>query len=328
MKMHKITTALLLALLLGASASAEVYVGVTAALDTVSVVSEVSGTLASTDVLVGQRVAEGEALLTLSPTRAFAAWDGTVSLAEADPGEDVDGAVLRIAPVWRYTIHCSVTQAYQSAESTLVHAGETLYARCTQDGSHRAVGTVCNIEGSDYQVLTTGGELYLGEVVYLYRSTDFTAAQRVGIGTVVATDPVASEGSGTLTRLCVDAGDPVERGQLLYELDGGTVASPVSGIVASCGVQPGQSVVKDQVVACVVPDGQVGIEVTLDETAAARVQPGDTVELAFAWDIEGDTVSGTVIDCAWTAVDGAYVARIQPETDALLPLGMGVSVWI
>ena len=328
MRMLYKLTALLAALLVGVTASAEVCTGVTVALSTVSVAAEISGTLAAPAVGAGERVAEGQALLTLSSRRVFASADGTVSLAETEEGKAVDGTVLQIAPTWRYTIHCTVSQAYQSAENTLVHAGETLYARCTQDGSHRAVGTVCNIDGAAYQLLTTGGELYLGEVVYLYRGTDFTAAQRVGIGTVVASDPVAYSGSGTLTRLCVAAGDLVERGQLLYEMDGGEIASPVSGIVTAVEAQPGASVEKAQVVARVVPDGQVGVRVLLDEATAARVQPGDAVELAFASDPEGETVPGTLIDCAWVSEDGAYVARIQPQTDALLPLGLSVTVWI
>lgn len=321
-------TAILAALLLCATASAEVYTGVTAALETVNVASETAGTLAALDAEVGQRVSAGQPIMTLSSQRAFAAADGTVSLVEAGEGDDVDGTVLEIAPIQRYTIHCIVTQAYQSVENTLVHAGETLYARCTQDGSHRAVGTVYDVDGSTYKILTTGGELYLGETVYLYRGTDFTAVQRVGIGTVVATDPTAYEDSGKLARLCVTEGDLVERGQLLYEVDGGDVASPVSGIVTAIDVQPGESVVKDQIVAHVVPDGQVGVQVRVDETEAARIQPGMEVRLSFASVPEGTTVSGTVVDCSWMDADGTYLVRIRPEIDVGLPLGMSVTVWM
>ena len=60
-------------------------------------------------------------------------------------------------------------------------------------------------------------------------SCDFTLSERVGIGTVVANDTEVYEAKGALTQLCVAAGDAVERGQLLYELDGGSVEAPVSG---------------------------------------------------------------------------------------------------
>lgn len=327
MRMLRKLAALAAALTLCVTASAEVFTGVTAALSTVNVVPECFGTSTSLDAEAGQRVVAGQSLMTLSSEKTFAAADGTVSLLHADEGEDVDGTVLEIAPMQRYVIHCTVTQAYQSAENTLVHDGETVYARCTQDGTHRAVGTVCAVDGSTYRVLTTGGELYVGEVVYLYRGTDFTAARRVGIGTVMAADPVAYEGSGKLTRLCVDEGDPVERGQLLYALGGGTVEAPVSGIVTGLDVQPGESVEKDQIVAQIVPDGQVGVEVQVDEATAARVEVGAQVQLVFATD-DGQIVSGTVIDCARTAEDGAYRVRIQVDTDAPFPLGMSITVWM
>ena len=321
-------TALAAALALCATASAEVYTGVTAALSTVNVVSEVAGTAASIDVEAGQRIAEGQALVSLASGRTFAACDGTVSLLHADAGEDVDGTVLEVAPIQRYTIHCTVGQAWQSAENTLVHNGETLYVRCTQDGTHRAVGTVYGIDGATYRVLTTGGELYVGETVYLYRGTDFTAATRVGIGTVVSSEPTAYEASGKLTRLCVDEGDPVERGQLLYETDGGDVTSPIGGIVTVIDIQPGDSVAEGQVVAQIVPEDRVGVALRLDEAEAARVEPGTPVLLSLACDPEGDALPGTVIDCAWTDEDGAYVVRIQPGTDAPIPLDMSVTVWM
>ena len=95
--MLKKLTALLLALLLPAAALAEVYEGTTAAMDTVTVRSEVAGTVKTLDATAGQRVSAGETLLTLSPTKAFAAQDGAVSLVEVKEGEDADGTVLERA---------------------------------------------------------------------------------------------------------------------------------------------------------------------------------------------------------------------------------------
>ena len=140
--MLKKLTALLLTLLLPAAALAEVYEGTTAATDTVTVRSEAVGTVEALDATAGQRVTAGDALATLSPTRTFAAQDGTVSLVEVKEGEDADGTVLEIAPVERYQVYCTVSKAYQSAASTLIHSGETVYIRCTSDGTHRAVGIV------------------------------------------------------------------------------------------------------------------------------------------------------------------------------------------
>ena len=58
--------------------------------------------------------------------------------------EQVSGEELQLAPMNPYVIYCTVDEAYQSADATLVHSGETVYIKCTHDGSHRAVGVVTN----------------------------------------------------------------------------------------------------------------------------------------------------------------------------------------
>ena len=319
--------ALTLALLcLSSAALAEVYEGTTAALDTVTVRAETAGVVKSLPVQVGQRVDEGEALVRLKSEKTFASQDGTVSLVSAKTGDTVDGEVLEIMPLERYTIHCTVDKAYQSAESTLVHGGETVYVKCTTDGTHRAIGVVSQIDGSEYRVLTLGGELYVGETVYLYRDADFTAAQRVGIGTVVVSDTEVYEEEGELTLLRVAEGDDVERGQLLYEVNGGEVIAPQGGIVASVSCGIGDAVEKDQAVAEIVPNNAMGVEIQLDETAAAQIAVGDRVELVFAGHEDEDAVPGTVLGISGIAESEKYTVRIRPETDAALPLGMSVEV--
>ena len=325
--MLKRLTALMLALLaLSAPSLAEVFEGTTAALASMTVASDVSGALESLEVLAGQRVEAGQLLATLASEKTFAAQDGTVSLLLANVGDAVCGEVLELAPVERYTIYCTVDKAYQSAASTLVHSGETLYVKCTADGTHRAVGVVTQIDGKEYRVLTVGGELYVGETVYLYRDADFTGAQRTGIGTVVASDTQAYEAEGALTLLRVAEGDYVERGQLLYATGGGAVVSPVSGIVASLSCQTGDAVEEGQAIAEIVPTDAVGVEIRVDETAVAKLPVGSAVALSFAGQEDGQPVRGTVVDISAIADSGEYVVRIRPEGDAALPLGMSVEV--
>jgi len=315
----------LLALLVPMAALAEVYEGTTAAMSTVAVTAEGSGTTQDILVPAGSRVAAGETLLELRGEKAFAAQDGTVSLLYAQEGDDVDGTVLELSPLERYLVYCTVDKAYQSSESMLVHSGETVYLRCTPDGTHRAMGVVTLVEGGEYRVLTLGGELYIGETVYLYRDTDFTAAQRVGIGTVVANDTQPYEASGTLSRLCVSEGDTVERGQLLYELNGGNVNAPVSGIVTAVEVNPGEAIEEGQTVVQIVPDGQVCVEIHVSEAEAADISVGQWATLIPAGSDEDDALTGTVVGTAWVAEDGQYTVRILPEEGVLLPLGMSVS---
>ncbi len=315
-------------LCLSGAALAEVYEGQTAAFSRVTVLAEQDGDVEAVAAVVGQRVTEGEPLVRLRAERTFATQDGTVSIVNADVGDDVSGAVLELAPVERYTVYCTVDKAYQSSESTLIHGGETVYAKCTADGTHRAVGVVTQVDGEEYRVLTIGGELYVGETVYLYRDAEFTTEQRVGIGTVLASDTQAYEAEGALTLLRVAAGDAVERGQLLYAIGGGEISAPVGGIVASIACQAGEALEENQTIAEIVPDGEVGVEIRVDEADVAKIQIGSAARLIFAGQEDEDAVSGTVVEISSIANSGEYTVRIRPDAEAALPLGMSVEARI
>lgn len=319
--------ALLLALLsLAAPALAEVYTGTTAALSTVTVRAEDAGAIGAAQVVVGQRVEAGQSLYGMRSERTFAGQDGTVSLVSADVGDTVSGEVLELMPTQRYTLHCTVDSAYKSAESKLVHSGETVYAKCTHDGTHRAIGIVTEIDGAEYRVLTLGGELYVGETVYLYRDDAFTAAQRVGIGTVVVSDTQSYSAEGRLTDLRVSEGDNVERGQLLYATGGGEITAPVGGIVAALSCGAGDAVEADQAVAEIVPADAVGVAAQVDEAGAAQFAVGDRLALTFAGCEDEDAVPGIVVGISGLAESDGYTVYIRPETDIALPLGMSVEV--
>lgn len=317
---------LLILLSLSSAAVAEVYEGKTLALTTLTVCAEYSGTVEAVEALEGQRINAGDAIVRLKPEKTFASQDGTVSLVNAEAGDTVNGAVLEVMPTERYTIHCTVDKAYQSAASTLVHSGETVYIKCTKDGTHRAVGVITGIDGAEYRVLTLGGELYLGETVYLYRDADFTSTQRVGIGTAVVSDTQSYEADGRLTRLRVAAGDSVERGQLLFEINGGEILSPAGGIITSVSCRAGEGVEQNQAVAELVPEDGIGVEIEVDETDAARIAVGDSARLTFAGRESEEAVAGTVIEVSAIAESGKYAVRIRPETPQALPQGMSVEV--
>lgn len=324
--MLKKLAALMLALLIPAAAGAEVYQGVTEALSALPVIASASGRVEALEAEAGQRVEAGQALVTLGAEKTFAAEDGVVALLEGELGADVDGTVLTLSPLERYTLYCTVDKAYQSADATLVHSGETLYVRCTADGTHRATGVVTEIDGEEYRVLTLGGELYVGETVWLYRDAECNADQRVGIATVVSSDARDYSASGRLTRLCVDAGDAVERGQLLFEIGGGSVEAVADGILSELRVAPGDAVEENQLIGSLVPEGQVCVAIELDEAQAAAVAPGQRAELIPAQADGEEAVGGEVIDVSRVAEDGVYIARILPDDGVSLPLGMTVEV--
>ena len=177
-------------------------------------------------------------------------------------------------------------------------------------------------------IITLGGELYVGETVWLYRDIDFTSTERVGIGTVVVSDTEAYEAQGRLTRLCVDVGNVVERGQLLYEVGGDTITASEAGIITDIGCQPGETVARGQVVATLVPVDAVGVEVEIDETYINGISVGDIAQLFFAGQEDEEALSGTVVEICDSNEAGTYILKIQPATHQPLPLGMSVEVRI
>ena len=329
--MLKKSLSLLAALALAATpALAETYAGTTVASRTTALVSASGGVLESLSLLPGQSVAAGETVGSTRAEKVFAAWDGTVALCHAEAGDSVDGAVLEISPTSRYTVYCTVDGAYGDPETELVHIGEQLYLRCTANGTHKAVGIVTSIDGAEYQVEVIGGELYVGEVVNLYRDADFSAAQRVGVGTAVVAEPIEYSASGTLIELCVQEGEEVERGELLFTYAQGDetqIICPAVGVVASVLVAPGDVLKIGQSVAELVQPGDVRIQVQLTAADAARIQFGDAATYIRADDPD-ETLRSAIVEGVSAIADGeGYVALLVPE-DANLPLGLSVEVHI
>ena len=329
--MLKKSLSLLAALALAtAPALAETYSGTTVASRTTALVSASGGVLESLSLLPGKRVEAGETVGSTRAEKVFAAWDGTVALCHAEAGDSVDGAVLEISPTSRYTVYCTVDGAYGDPETELVHIGEQLYLRCTANGTHKAVGIVTSIDGAEYQVEVIGGELYVGEVVNLYRDADFSAARRVGVGTAVVAEPIEYSASGTLIELCVQEGEEVERGELLFTYAQGDetqIICPAVGVVASVLVAPGDVLKIGQSVAELVQPGDVRIQVQLTAADAARIQFGDAATYIRADDPD-ETLRSAIVEGVSAIADGeGYVALLVPE-DANLPLGLSVEVHI
>jgi len=142
----------------------------------------------------------------------------------------------------------------------------------------------------------------------------------------VVSDTQAYEAEGEVTRLLVAEGDAVERGQLLYELDGGTLRAGADGIVASLSVQPGDRVDEGQVVGALAADSDICVEVQVDETTASRLRVGDAATMSFAGDIDDAAVAGTVVEISGIAQSSLFAVRIRPASRDGLALGMSVAV--
>ena len=207
--MASLTAALLLPCMACASESFDGSVVVGAVTE---VTAPFGGTVETVEVRQGQEVTAGDTAVTLSTTRVYAPEDGTVRLLDVQAGDSVDGTVLYLAPVSRYTIVCDLTKAYDSTETKYVRLGEKVYIQCVKDGSHLAEGRITAVDGSFYTVEATAGELYLQEAVYIYRSADHAVTSRLGKGVVTRASEVEVSASGSILALHVQDGERVERG--------------------------------------------------------------------------------------------------------------------
>ena len=332
-----------------ALASEEFEGNVTAA-DTVTVTAPYGGTVKSIALREGALISAGDTVATMETTQALAPEDGTVRGIFAQVGDTLDKAtVLYLSPVSKYTITCSIGAAYPDIDNTYVRIGETVYIKCKPDGTHKAVGVITAVDGSNFTVQTTGGELYLEETVYIYRSDAYTYASRIGSGTVGRTAELAVTGSGSLLSLAVADGDSVERGQLLFETVDGTVdplanfsanvTSDVSGVIAAIKVAAGDKVSKGDVLLTVYQQNSYIIEFSVDEDLLGTVKTGDTVNISFHWnEDDGQTVQGTVTGISYvseassattdtTATSSTqYTGYARFTADDTVRLGMSVTV--
>ena len=184
--------ALLLALALPLAAQAEtVFAGEVTAGTTQVIAAPYGGLVEDVRVRVGDSVKIGDPIATVETSKTYASTDGTVSGVFAREGDSADGvktqygALVYIEPINRYTLECSTEKGYNSSENRYIHIGESVFLKCTKDGSHQGRGVVTGLdekEDNKFTVEVTGGEFYMGETVDIYRSEDYASASRIGRG--------------------------------------------------------------------------------------------------------------------------------------------------
>ena len=326
MKKAWILTLCLLVVSAALPAFGDAWNGFVTTAETVFITAPADGTLEGFSLLEGQTVTAGETVGRLRTTKVFAPADGTVAAVHKEAGDKAEGTVLEIAPVSLYTVTATVSGIAKTPGNALVHSGETLWMRCTADGSHRAVGFVTMLDGAAFTVEATGGELYIGETVNLYRDSAFSAASLVGKGTVTAHDTLAVSGTGTITVLRVKPGDRVLRGQWLFTLAAGdetALVSPADGVVTEVRVSEGDALKEDQAAAVLATGRVLSLNVSADD--AARFHPGDTLHY-----LRGDDPHEIPLHCTVSRVltheeDASLTVELLPAEEDL-PLGLSVTV--
>ena len=230
-------------------------------------------------------------------------FEGTVTAAYTHEVYASSSAIVENVPV---SVGDSVS-ASDTEENKIIHPGETVYLECISDCDHEGVGVVTLVEGTNFTIEVTEGLFDNGETVRVHRSADFTAASRIGRGSMEQASPVAYTGSGTVTTVYAVDGEQVYRGALLYETVetnafANRILSSDTGIVASVAVAAGDSVEQGALLAEIYPDFAMRLMVEADEYDLRKLSIGSSVEIEFA---NGSHAAGTV----------ERISGIQQETE-------------
>jgi len=332
---------LCLMLLLNSACAAGEFEGVVVGGETASIFAPYGGVISHISLRQGARLQVGDEIARVKTTRVLASEDGTIRGVFAKEGDSAEETVLYLAPVSKFTISCSIDNAYSSVDTKYVTIGEKVYIKCAPDGSHKAEGVITAVNGSDYTVMTTAGELYMEEKVYLYRTPEYKSAQRIGSGTVNRTGALAVKGTGSILKMHVKDGETVERGQLLFETVEGdidalvmlddTIRSTLNGVVAEMKVSAGQKVSKGDVLLTAYRTEDYQVRFSIPEEELSNVNVGDSASLYFSWNEDkSEPFAGTVTEVSYVSeeTDGevAYSGYIAFAADDTVRLGMNVSV--
>ena len=339
-------------------ASAEtVLAGQVTAQTTQVIAAPYGGLVENVRVRVGDMIHIGDPIATLETTKVYAQTEGTVSGVFANEGDNAKGieqrygALVYIEPINRFTLACSTEKGYNSSENRYIHIGETVFLKCTKDGSHQGRGVVTGLDEKDdgkFTVEVTGGEFYMGETVDIYRSGDYANASRIGRGTVGRTQTVAVNAEGSVLKMHVKAGDTVERGELLFETVRGTldglyapekqVVSDVAGVIATVDAGNGATVEKDAKIATIYPNNAMQIKMVISEADLMDVTVGGKAEIEFNWDADsGRRFEGTISSISYlsekkddsaASQSAQYVAYVDFTPDETVRIGMTVIVYV
>ncbi len=350
--MKRFLSLLLTALmLLGTAASAEELelTGTVSATQTVTLTAPAAGKVESCTVVPGDHVEAGTALLTLQTTKVYAEQDGTVRIF-GQPGDSVTalttryGGVVYVEPAQRYTVSGSTKSAYSNDDNKLIHAGEKVYMRSTENYSAKGSGTVTMVSGTSYTIEVEGNTLPSGTSVYIYRDPTFTNVSRIGSGSVAQTSVVAYTGTGFLVNVHVQSGQQVSAGDLLYEtLEGSfapgsdsinVVSADQAGVIAAVNTGKGKTVAADEAVVDIYPDAGMRIIVSVPEDDLSRIESGMSVQyLLPGQEGSAEPLTGTVEKISLlpdedTTYGTTYTVYIIPETAEPLRYGMTLTVLI
>lgn len=266
----------------------------------VSMLAPIGGQVDDFSWVAGDVVAEGDLALALRTMRVVAPGDGVVTALRARAGDRAAdiiaqyGALCYIERQDIWHIDASVTATSGDAERRDVRVGQQLRVQHgSGDSKVRAEATVISVSGKDFVLEVEQGDFELEDSikVYVASSKDNSSSDQIGSGEIVRAPAFAALGDGVVASASVAEGDVVERGQVLFLLDGANarhepgaevepeVRFPQSGVIGEILVAPGQFVEQGQAVMRLFPADMLEATLEVDELDIAKVRVGDAVRI-------------------------------------------------
>ena len=272
--------------------------------------SQSSGTVLQVFGAVGDAIRSGDELIALDTQKVYALQAGTVHLF-GEAGDDAAevsekyGAVAYVESSLCYTISTSTKNAYQTADNLIIHPGESVYLRASENSQHTGTGRVTAVTDTGYTVEVLSGSLQTGESVNIYRSADYNAVSRIGRDTLSLNAPDAYTATGLIVRYHVSEGAQVKKGDLLFETLDGTftgektnltlVTAPADGIIASLSLSKGSQLSAGGSVAEIYLNSGMRVEALVSESDLQFFQAGAPVQIELNYFTDGTTrLSGSV----------------------------------
>ena len=338
---------------LGETTSATVsYSGKVQYRQTMTITAPFGGKVEDFNLLAGDTVTAGETLFTLTTTKVYAPFDGTVRGLRAQAGDDAStiidryGALAYLEPTGKYTVSATTGSAYKSDNNNNINRylneGETVYLRCTSDDTRTGMGIITKVDGRNFEVEVQQSNLDIDDNVNIYRDAAFATAHRIGSNArVVRAASTGITADGSILRCAVADGDSVKRGDLLFEVVTGTldnlkgisnvVTAPVDGVLVSIEKTAGSTVQQNDVLATYYAQDALCVEFDVDESELAAVQVGANVKVTQDAQMDAAPLEGTVESISAISADSGdakYTAYVKlTQTDGLR-VGMNVSLYL
>ena len=341
--MSMLLCALLLAAAPAAMAQSAELDGTIEAAYTVSITAPYSGTVGDFTVKAGDALEAGDALFAISTQKIYAGQSGTVVGLFAEAGDRAEtvqaryGALCYLEDDVQYKINATSAGADSDIEDKVVHAGETVYLKSTQNSNREGAGRVTAVSETGYTVeITDMGKINLNESVKIYRDSDHDADSCIGSGKTSAVAATAVNAAGSVLRVCVSDGQKVKRGDLLFEvvpdelegLEGGssTVTMPEGGVLLSVNAQSGAQTAQDAVLATYCPADGMKLICLADEDDLAGLKTGARVSVTLEAYPE-ETLDGEIEKIAAAAnEDDEFEVTIALKGAESLRIGMSATV--